>query len=239
MEGTRAFDLDREVRRWRERQERTSSLAAAELDELEDHLRARVNLEMELMAVPSRRRAFARACDGIGESNALSREFAKAGTPRWRKVMIAGWTMFGASLVLPVVTPAPAGTVRYGFEVLWTLGGLNLPTLPNLIVLLTVPTLRNARYLRSRWLARLLAGLLGAAGIFALGFGLVFSFWPEVITSGLAGYRAMFAGGLGLGFWLWAGSLLPVAIALLLRARHSRLLQPGAPFSGANEGAFE
>ena len=230
------FDLDREVRRWRERQERTSSLAAAELDELEDHLRARVNLEMELMAVPSRRRAFALACEGIGESNALSREFAKAGTPRWRKVMIAGWAMFGASLVLPVMTPpVPAAPVRYGFEVLWTLGGLNLPTLPNLIVLLTVPTLRNARYLRSRWLARLLAGLLGAAGIFALAYGLVFSFWPEVIMSALFGNPGYFFDmALGLGFWLWAGSLFPVAIALLLRARHFRWLQPGASFTGAN-----
>ncbi len=232
------FDLDREVRRWRERQERTSSLAAAELDELEDHLRARVNLEMELMAVPSRRRAFALACEGIGESNALSREFAKAGTPRWRKVMIAGWAMFGASLVLPVMT-YDRELVRYGFDVLWTLGGLNLPTLPNLIVLLTIPTLRNARYLRSRWLARLLAGLLGASGIFALAYGLVFSFWPEVILSALFGNPRFLIGSLGLGFWLWAGSLLPVATALVLRARHFGQMQPGASFTGANEGVFE
>ena len=63
---------------------------AAELDELEDHLRARVNLEMELMVVPNRRRAFALARDGLGESTALSSEFAKAGTPRWRKLLIAG-----------------------------------------------------------------------------------------------------------------------------------------------------
>ena len=241
--GHRDFDLEARVGRWRERQERTSSLAAAELDELEDHLRARVNLEMELMAVPSRRRAFALACEGLGESNALSREFAKAGTPRWRKVMIAGWAMFGASLVLPVATPdmpAVTGTVRYGFDVLLTLSGFNLPTLPNFIVLLTIPTLRNARYLHTRWLPRLLAGLLGAAGILSLAFGLVFSFWPEAIMSGLAGYqRAMFASALGLGFWLWAGSLFPVAIALLLRARHSKLQQPGAPLTGANEGAFK
>ncbi len=233
------FDLDREVRRWRERQERTSSLAAAELDELEDHLRARVNLEMELMAVPSRRRAFALACEGIGESNALSREFAKAGTPRWRKVMIAGWAMFGASLVLPVAT-YDRELVRYGFEVLWSVTGFNHWTLPSVIVLLTVPTLRNARYLRSRWLARLSAGLLGASGIFALAYGLVFSFWPEVILSALFGNLGYFFDmALGLGFWLWAGSLFPVAIALLLRARHFGQMQPGASFTGANEGAFE
>ena len=234
------FDLDREVGRWRERQERTSSLAAAELDELEDHLRARVNLEMELMAVPSRRRAFALACEGLGESTALSREFAKAGTPRWRKVMIAGWAMFGASLVLPAHTLSPpVGTVRYGYEVLWTLSGFNLTTLPSVIVLLTIPTLRNARYLRSRRLAGWLAGLLGVAGAFALVVGVVLSFWPEVIMSAVFGNPWALFGTLGPGFWLWAGSFFPVAIALLLRARHFRQLQPGAPFSGANQGAFE
>lgn len=234
------FDLDREVRRWRERQERTSSLAAAELDELEDHLRARVNLEMELMAVPSRRRAFARACEGIGESNALSREFAKAGTPRWRKVMIAGWAMFGASLVLPVLTPpVPAAPVRYGFDVLLSLTGFNLSTLPNLIVVLTIPTLRNARYLRGRRLASWMAGLLGAAGIVTLALGLLYSIRPEVILSFVFGNPRALMGSLGLGFWLWAGSLLPIAIALLLRARHFKWLQPGTPLTGASEGAFE
>ena len=42
------FDVDGEIRRWRERQERETSLSPRELDELEDHLRARVDLEMEL-----------------------------------------------------------------------------------------------------------------------------------------------------------------------------------------------
>lgn len=231
------FDLDREVGRWRERQERTSSLAAAELDELEDHLRARVNLEMGLMAVPSRRRAFALACEGLGESHTLSREFAKAGTPRWRKVMIAGWAMFGASLVFPAWTfDLSGGPDLYGYERLWSSLRRGYPSLliPNLIVLLTIPTLWTARFLRNRWLAGTLAGLLAAAGIVTLTIGSFFTFRLDVMLP-----YAFDAGTLGLGFWLWAGSFLPVAIALLLRARHFRRLQPGAPFSGANQGAFE
>ena len=237
------FDLDAEVGRWRKRQERTSSLAAAELDELEDHLRARVNLEMELMAVPRRRRAFALACEGLGESAALSREFAKAGTPRWRKVMIAGWAMFGASLVLPVVTyDLPAVADSYGYEWFWSdLRSTNLFALaPSLIVLLTVPTLWNARYLSSRWRAGALAGLLGAAGIVTLAYGLFFSIRPEVIYSFVFQDPGItFAlGALGLGFWLKASSLFPVAIALVLRARQFAQLRPGAQSSGANQGAF-
>ena len=54
------FDLDTEVRRWRERQERKSSLSPRELDELEDHLRARVDLELEINATLAPRRAVAR-----------------------------------------------------------------------------------------------------------------------------------------------------------------------------------
>ena len=93
----------------------------------------------------------------------------------------------------------------------------------------------------ARWLAGALAGLLGAAGIVTLTFGFFFSFRPEVLLSALFGDTSFTfgVGTLGLGFWLWAGSFFPVAIALLLRARHFRRLQPGAPFSGLTQGAFE
>ncbi len=39
-------DVDGRIRRWRARQERKSFLSPRELDELEDHLRARVDLEL-------------------------------------------------------------------------------------------------------------------------------------------------------------------------------------------------
>ena len=48
MEQRRHFDLDAQVAEWRRWQERTSSLSPRELDELEDHLRAHVDLEVEL-----------------------------------------------------------------------------------------------------------------------------------------------------------------------------------------------
>lgn len=76
------FDLEKAVRRWRRGLERMSSLSPRELDELEDHLRARANLELELDAGLTPARAFAAAHDDLGEAATVSREFAKAGKPR-------------------------------------------------------------------------------------------------------------------------------------------------------------
>ena len=83
--------------------ERRSSLSAREVDELEDHLRARIELELELDAGLVPARAFAVARDDIGEATTLSREFARAGTPRWRKLLVAGWAMFAVSWFLPTL----------------------------------------------------------------------------------------------------------------------------------------
>ena len=102
------FDLEVEVRRWRERRERQSSLSPRELDELEDHLRARVDLEMEINRVLAPERAFAIARRELGNPAALEKEFAKAGKPRWRRWLLAGWAVFAASFVLPVVPDWPA-----------------------------------------------------------------------------------------------------------------------------------
>ena len=44
------FDLEKEVRRWLANQERGSSLSVRELDELEDHLRALIDLELQRVA---------------------------------------------------------------------------------------------------------------------------------------------------------------------------------------------
>ena len=110
------FDLDRQVLRWREREERNSSLSPRELDELEDHLRARVDLELELNAVLAPADAFAIARRELGEAAALSKEFAKAGKPRWRRWLVAGWAMFAASFVLPVVEQFPWDRWALGWE---------------------------------------------------------------------------------------------------------------------------
>ena len=222
------FDLEREVGRWRERQERTSSLAAAELDELEDHLRARVNLEMELMVVPNRRRALALARNGLGESAALSREFARAGTPRWRKLLIAGWAMFGVSFLLPVFHVPEAGLSLsrplgiqpyYGFEVFGeSLGGdgklfVKLGVLaaltPCLAMLVTsIPALRNVE----RWAWTVMRYALSVAGLGTLWLGFVAP--PvHVAVNGEPG----FAQHLGIGYWAWSLSFVCAAAALWLR----------------------
>jgi len=101
-------DLNRRIRRWREQQECESSLSPRELDELEDHLRIRIDLELELNARLTPARAFAIARDELGVGAALSKEFAKAGTPRWRRLMMAGWALFAVSFILPTVSePMP------------------------------------------------------------------------------------------------------------------------------------
>ena len=72
-------DLNARIRDWRQLQERETSLSPRELDELEDHLRAHADLEMELNAVLAPDQAFAIARRELGEPATLSKEFAKAG----------------------------------------------------------------------------------------------------------------------------------------------------------------
>ena len=148
------FDLDGRVRQWRERQERTSSLSPRELDELEDHLRARVDLEMELNAVLGPQQAFAIARHDLGEAAVLEKEFAKVGKPRWKRWLVAGWAAYVAAWFLPVL--------RINVFGLWvdTIYGHQLFLDPELLVfvplhlamLMTVSALWGGRISRARWL---------------------------------------------------------------------------------------
>ncbi len=245
------FDLDREVGLWRERQERTSSLAAAELDELEDHLRARVNLnarirdwrqrqeretalspreldeledhlrarvdlEMELNPVLAPEQAFAIARRNLGEPVALSREFAKAGRPRWRRWLLAGWAMYGASWFLPVID-SPVYGIFQGYEIQLAWAGVGgwpgaILLFSNLAMLLTVPVLWRAPVCAKRWFWRSV-GAVGAAWIVSLTPG-----W--VLGSILSGDMSELLPPLfTVGFWTWTGSYICVAAALRLRAK--------------------
>ncbi|WP_420615809.1 hypothetical protein [Candidatus Palauibacter sp.] len=76
------FDLEAALRDWRARMERKTALSQLEVDELEDHLRARIDLELELDGALTPARAFSLARHDLGEPTTLSREFAKAGKPR-------------------------------------------------------------------------------------------------------------------------------------------------------------
>ena len=201
------FDLETVVLGWRESQERESSLSPRELDELEDHLRALFDLELELDAALAPATAFAIARTELGEAATLSQEFAKAGKSRWKRLMVAGSMLFGGSLFLPVVDMGWLGTF-YGWELVWDAlsGALAFKDLdlvlmvPNALMLLTFMALRKPRSALSRWLARLMAGVSTAG----LGFGL---------------YALVRGALLGPGFFAWAAAFMCAAVALRKRDR--------------------
>ncbi len=217
-------DLDARIRDWRGRQERETSLSPRELDELEDHLRARTKLELELNAALTSQRAVELAREVLGGEHAMSRQFAKAGKPRWRKLLVAGWALFGASFLLPVFYVPEAGLSLarpfgiepyYGYEVFWELlvadgelGNVLAALSPFVAMILTLIPLRGRPGGRRRWL-RYALSVVGTGGL-ALGFMV-----PPVAVS-QAG-AAAFVQHLGIGFWAWSLSFVCAAAALWIR----------------------
>ena len=217
------FDLEKAVRKWRRGLERGSSLSTRELDELEDHLRARAELETHLNPGLQPARAFATARDELGEEAAVSREFAKAGEPRWRRLLVAGWALFGVSFLLPTFSiPGPLGPVgipHYGYEVfsklLWT-GELSYALaalIPNLILVLTLPALRGPPAGRRRGL-RWAVTTVGL-GTLAMGFLMT----PVTIVDLAGSGQGTVIAGPGIGFWAWSLSFVCAASALWIRDR--------------------
>ncbi len=209
------FRLDRAVNRWRQELERRSSLSPREVDELEDHLRAHVDLDMELSPSLTPARAFAQATTVIGAPEKLSKEFARAGKPRWRKLVFAGWALFAVSFVLPAYTDYTTGVglfklgTIYGWDAFWTalfsddrLGQLSAVT--NLLVLVSLLVLRTSSRGRGRWLG----WLLGGAGALNL------VYWPIFLVT--HGDPVSF---LQPGYWAWVASFLCVAAGFWLRNR--------------------
>ena len=227
-------DLEAEVRRWRERRERQSSLSPRELDELEDHLRARVDLEMEINRVLAPERAFAIARRELGKPAALENEFAKAGKPRWRRWLVAGWSMFAVSFVLPVkvgvgfregwfpgweaaimpftiIFAPPLGDPPGSLAaVVSALPGI-LSSLTNLLMLATLLALGAARRRRTRWLA----GLVSGGAVLNLEWAIRWAepvVWPPL--------------GMGIGYWAWVASFFCVATALWMRVMELKPVRP-------------
>ena len=198
------FELDREVRNWRTRVERRSSLSPRELDELEDHLRALVDLELELDATLAPPEALAIARETLGEPSALSKEFARAGQPRWKLLLAGAWALYAASLLLPVfrleLLPAWGldAWMPRGYELL--ADGALLPF--NLPMLLALPLIWRIRRLKGTWLA----GILGVIGASTLGIG---------VADALRGGNIMLLP----GFWAWSASFVVASVALWLRRR--------------------
>lgn len=177
------FNMERAVQRWREDLERRSSLSPREVDELEDHLRARFDLELELDAGMDPARAFAIVRHELGQGPALAREFEKARKPTWRRWLVAGWALYAVWFVIPGKV-LPMAEVYWLFvqpEVYWLFlkHGATLDVLGALLadvaMLLTLPLLLGIRKLPGRWLG----GLLMAGGVWAFGNGVVdfYSVW--------------------------------------------------------------
>ncbi len=218
------FELEKALARWRARQERESSLSPCELDELGDHLRARMDLEQDLNPALTRAQAFAAAGQELGEPQALSSEFARAGRPRWKVLLVAGWALFAASFMMPTVdrpflfrqpppppsmgTPAPVPDPvpehMPGWEVfLETLTGEMGPfgvlsALSNMLILVTGLGMLGRWKMHGRWWLRL---MVGATGL------------------NLLMWMPMFLYSLDAGYYGWIASFACVTVALWLRER--------------------
>ena len=215
------FELDTEVRKWRTGLERGSSLSARELDELEDHFRARVGLELDLDPALTPADAFATAMDELGEPSAISKEFTKAGRPRWRRLLLAGWALYTASFLMPayVYSGPHFDRTTYGYEIVpelvrLTSSGPALAViglwLPNLIMLATLPVWRRRRPSHRAWTT----WIVGATGVLPLGLGLL-----RLGDPGAPFYAEI-------GFLMWCASFVVVATALWFRSREWASVQP-------------
>ena len=112
--------------------------------------------------------AFGIARDELGEPAALSREFAKAGKPRWRWRLMTGWALFGASFCLPLMRVEVFGMAEWmsiisaeSWEEIKEVGILDMLAnawkgthviLLNLAMVMTLPALRGAQLPGERWL---------------------------------------------------------------------------------------
>ena len=193
------FDLEAALKEWRANMEREATLSPREVDELEDHLRASIDLELELDAGLTLARAFSMGRDEIGEPRALSSEFAKAGNPAWRLMLFTGCGMFAVSWFLPVLGD-PMGR-WWGWEAFLAAVQSGHPihlvsALTNILMVCAMYLVGRGRAPRTRWLTW---GVTGAAALNLI-------YWMR--------WEA-----LAVGFWVWAGSFACAAAALWMRDR--------------------
>ncbi|MCY4400393.1 MAG: hypothetical protein OXE96_13790 [Gemmatimonadetes bacterium] len=214
------FDLETEVRRWRTHAERKSSLSPREVDELEDHLRARIDLELELNGALTSAQAFAAASEDVGEPAALSREFARAGKPRWRRLLAAGWAMFAVSWFLPVFssdTNPVWGWQAFLLTLEWAESPIEtISALTNVLIVVTLLKIGGTRPPGTRWLAWLVTGAAA----------LNLHWWVSFLLDPTTGSWFARMTALSVGYWAWAGSFICIAAALWLRAREWASARP-------------
>ena len=223
------FDLEIAVQEWRGRMERRSTLSPREVDELEDHLRARIDLELELDGALTPVQAFAAASENVGEPAALSREFARAGNPRWRRLLVAGWAMFAVSWFLPVMVDlsfpfSDGASTLWGWQAfLLTLEWAETPyetisALSNALIVVTLLKIGGTRPPKNRWLTRLVTG----AAVLNLYWGVRMLLTDDPDAGSWFARMTV----LQIGYWAWAGSFICIAAALWLRAREWASARP-------------
>ena len=215
------FDLDAAAGAWRTRFARDRSFSTADLDELEDHLRAAYDVELHLDPGLAPARAFEQARSVLGAPEELSGEYAKVAGKAWRWLLRVGWGTFALAWFLPVHR---FGNTLVEFE--WkegllpgveafllalTPGGGPIPVLSaltNLAMATTFWRIGDA----GRQRVGALAGLLLASVVLNLWWVMV---WADQPSDLLAGY------------WAWTASFGVVGAGLALRAR--ALPDPGSP----------
>ena len=221
-------DFERALSEWRSQEACKSSLSPCELDELEDHLRARVDLELELDVARAPSEAFALACEEVGDLGALSKEFARAGAVRWRRLLRAGWALFGVSCFLPLWTEATwpyLGDPQHlsglqAFSLFLAERG-PLETVSALTNLVMVVALFRSTQVQSR-VDRMLAGLLFGSAAYN------FSHWLVWIIAGASPIA------MGVGYWAWLASFACVATGLRLRAGERASVEAVVKERGSN-----
>ncbi len=230
MPESRASDIERLVSTWRQQVSRTSSLSLHELDELEDHLRARAMLETEVDVAVTPRRAVRIAVEELGESRTLAREFVRAGRPRWRMLMAAGWGLWAVAWALPLSsfggrTVTLAGLLRSDLADLASRGsltsllGLLAFTVLNVPMILTLCRFHSARLRIGRLRMATWLVTANALGVLVIGGGSVVR-W-------LSAGAALSDVPLGSGWWLYTASLACVAAAMWMRLSDVRPFRRG------------
>jgi hypothetical protein len=215
------FDLDAALGAWRTAFARDRGFSTADLDELEDHLRAAYEVELHLDPGLAPARAFAQARSLLGAPEELSGEFAKVAGKAWRWLLRAGWATFAVSWLLPVhhfgITLSEFSLKKglfpgvEAFLLALTPGGGPVPVmsaLTNLAMATTFWRIGDA----GRQRVGVLAGLLFASVVLNLWWAVV---WADQPSELLAGY------------WAWTASFGIVGAGLALRAH--ALLAPGSP----------
>jgi hypothetical protein len=205
------FDLDHAVLQWRRDFARERVFTGTDLDELEDHLRAAYDVELELNPSLPPARAFTYAVENLGTRGDLSCEFAKVSGKGWRRLLNAGRLLYVGAFFLPVekygVTLAHTSLdqgVLPGIQAFLValLGGNVVGVLSALTnLLMAMAFLRQTRTGRKRAMKLSLA-LLGA-GVLNLSW---------LVTPGLV--SDLYA-----GYYAWLASFGVTGAALLLHAR--------------------